>query len=157
MNSTKRRIVLGVGAAVLAAVFGQLIYWVVVPVAPYPYANMSWSNLAQIGLELAFYDEDHHDVMPPMADFTEFKNALSPYTKNPQVFVDPLDRDVYEINPLLSKAKVSAFKHPEEIVVVYEPKPADDGSRGVLFLNCQAARLDAAQWQRVAKLSKLSD
>jgi hypothetical protein len=115
--------------------------------------NTSLSNLKQIGLGIAMYADEHNDKLPDLTDVLRLKQALLPkFISNEKVFVQPRTGEPYATNPSLSE---HAWQGPNasDTIVVYESRPAGDGSRTSLFLDGHVERLSEARWQKLMRSS----
>jgi hypothetical protein len=119
-------------------------------------AASSLSNLQQLGLALLMYCSDYDEVLPKaMGKPDAMQKALYPYTKNNELFKNPMTGTLYLSNAILAKKKVDHIKYPSQMVTFYESEPASDGTRGVAFLDGHAKRLTASEWASVKKTSKI--
>ena len=133
-------------------------------------------HLERLGIALQMYAQDYDETLPPMQTPAAVKKALYLYVrKNDVVFLDPRTSQPYEPNPSLSGKAVGTVgryvrpaggKQARYILVIktqiprrsetiglYEPIPAPDGTRGVLFLDGHVARVSEAEWKRLKKAS----
>jgi hypothetical protein len=115
----------------------------------------SLGNLRQLGTALLMYVQDYDEVLPPMKDAATVKKVLQPYVKNESVFVNPDSKEPYQPNPILSKKKLAHMTAPADMVAFFEANPAADGTRGVVFLDGHAKRIQEAEWPRLKKASKI--
>lgn len=115
----------------------------------------SESNVKQIALAALMYAQDYDETLPPMANADEVKEALLPYVKNGQIFLQPDADEAYVPNAFLSGKKISDIDNPEEMILFYEASPGEDGSRGAAFLDGHTAHLDASEWQRLKEISHI--
>jgi hypothetical protein len=115
----------------------------------------SLGNLKQLGTALLMYVQDYDEVLPPMQDAQTAKKVLQPYVKNESIFVNPDTKEPYQPNPILSKKKLAHMTAPAEMVAFYEPTPAMDGTRGVVFLDGHAKRVQESEWPRLKRASKI--
>jgi len=115
----------------------------------------SLSNLKQMALAVVMYAQDYDEVLPPLKTLGEAEEALSPYVRDESIFAQP-DTDVpYKTNPVLSGKKMAHITNAADMILFYEAKPADDGTRGAAFLDGHAKRLTADEWERYKKISKI--
>jgi hypothetical protein len=108
-----------------------------------------------LGLAVLMYAQDYNDTLPPMKDAITVQTALFPYVKNTMLFAHPSTHEPYLPNPALSGKRISQIRHPSQMVVLYEPSPEADGTRGVLFLDGRARRIPEAAWPRLKQTSKI--
>lgn len=111
-------------------------------------AEVSVSNLKQIGLGLIQYTQDHDEVLPPMQSASAAKAAIFPYIKSDSVFEQPPSHTFYRPNASLSRRKLATFDSPATMVVYFETSPQADGRRAVLFLDGHVKRLEDPEWQQ---------
>ena len=110
------------------------------------YQSQSLINLKQLGLELSQYMQDNDERLPPMQSAAATQKAIYPYIKSDAVFVHPRTHQPYQPNSSLSGRTLASFADPATMVVYYEPAPAPDGTRGVVFLDGHAKRIREDQW-----------
>ncbi len=115
----------------------------------------SLSNLKQIGLATLMYQQDHDENFPPMKDLATVRSALHPYTKNNDIFVDPLSGLPYHANAYASRRSAATIESPAEFVLFYEATPAPDGTRAVVFADGHARRVPGPEWSRLKRLSHM--
>jgi hypothetical protein len=115
----------------------------------------SLGNLKQLGTALLMYVQDYDEILPPMQDAETAKKVLQPYVKNETIFVNPDTKEPYQPNSILSKKKLAHMTAPAEMVTFYEATPAADGTRGVVFLDGHAKRIQESEWPRLKKASKI--
>ena len=115
----------------------------------------SLSNLKQMALAVLMYAQDYDEALPPLKTIQAAQEALSPYVRDESIFTQP-DTDVpYKTNPVLSGKKMAHITNAADMILFYEAKPADDGTRGAAFLDGHAKRLSADEWERYKKISKI--
>jgi BlaR1 peptidase M56 len=178
---SSRRIVL-IGGMLAALGVGGLVPWRVTAQssgtandkASIDSANReSNARLKQLGTALLMYAQDYDEILPPMKTPMAVKKALYPYVrKNDAVFLDPHADEPYQANPSVSgKAvgvvtllmrgpgrglkilKYTRIRRRGEVVALYEPSPAPDGTRGVVFLDGHVTRIREAEWPRLKQAS----
>ena len=115
----------------------------------------SESNLRNIGTAMMMYSQDYDETLPPMKSFTKFKEVIMPYIKNESTFKNPISNEAYVLNDILSNHKLAHILKPAEFAFIYEASPAPDGTRGVGFVDGQAKRVYADEWELVKKRSKI--
>lgn len=123
----------------------------------YDYQRYSLDRLKVLGLALHQYLEDHNDSFPDLRNSTLLVESLSPYINNNKYFTEPKTKQLYLPNSNLSHTKISYITNPSQIIAIYEPEQAPDGSRAVTFSNGTAKRLSKEEWQRLKVVSKISD
>ena len=112
------------------------------------------SDLIGLSSALISYTSEF-DVFPQMDNPEIVKADLEGWVQDSSVFLHPETAEPYQPNPTLSGKNIVDIPNPEEIVVFYEASPAQDGTRGVLFVNGVVDRIAAADWSKVKKDSKL--
>jgi hypothetical protein len=117
--------------------------------------DKSLSNLKELGLAMRMYLQDYDNVMPQTKDWPKLKAALKIYVKDPDVFVNPITKQRYGVNPAISGHNISHISNPSAIVLFYETTPASDGTRGVSFLNDSVRRIKESDWPKVKSASKM--
>ena len=116
---------------------------------------VSINNLSQIGSAIAQYLEDFNEIFPPMKSRSDFKNALQPYLKSESVFLNPLTKEPYVLNDILSEHKLAHISNPTTFIAAYEAEAASDSTRGVVFVDGHAKRVPEAEWALWKKRSKI--
>lgn len=116
-------------------------------------AEVSTSNLKQIGLGLIQYTQDNNETLPPMQNASAAKAALFPYIKSDSVFEQPPSHTFYRPNASLSRRKLASFDSPATMAAYFETSPQADGRRAVLFLDGHVKRLEDPEWQQVKAAS----
>ena len=119
-------------------------------------AEVSVSNLRQLGLGLIQYTQDHDEVLPPMQNASAAKAALFPYIKSDSIFEQPPSHTFYRPNASVSRRKLASFDSPATMVVYFETTPQADGRRAVLFLDGHVKRLEDSEWQQAKAASHVS-
>ena len=115
----------------------------------------SSGNLKQIGLGLMMYAADNNNKLPDLSNAQNLQKALACYLKDEKVFVHPPSGEPYLTNPTLSGQELKTVKVPSDTVVVYEPNPAADGTRAVLFVDAHVERLTKRRWLQFKKISNI--
>jgi prepilin-type processing-associated H-X9-DG protein len=113
----------------------------------------SLNNLKQIGLVLAMYADDHKGKLPDLSDPQSMKKALTKYISDEKIFVYPKTGEPYLPNSSLSGQEWQGTNIDN--VVVYEAKPADNGTRAVLFCDGHCERVTEARWLELKKSSNI--
>jgi len=149
--------------------------------------RMSQANLKQIGLAMAMYVQDYDEVYPPMiaarnADEVEYssfdvppppmppgsydpctcdhatvQDRLSPYTKDSQIFLQPVTGRPYLPNYKISRKPVSQFKNPSQIFLFYEDAPNTALTRNVVYADGHVKELSEEEFQRQRKAQGISE
>jgi hypothetical protein len=112
-------------------------------------------RLKQATLAALMYTQDHGDELPPMQSADAVKEALLPYVRNADIFIDPETKQPFKANAVLSGKKIAHIQYPAETVLFYEEKPNAEGMRAAAFVDGHTARVGDAEWQRIKKLSKI--
>jgi hypothetical protein len=115
----------------------------------------SLDRLRQLGEAISRYLQDHDEQMPPLKDVATMRKALLPYVKDGSVLVHPGTHEPYRPNPALSRVSLASIAVPFKTVLLYEARPAADGTRGVLFSDGHASRVPEAEWPQLKRGSKL--
>ena len=92
-------------------------------------------NLRLIGNALLQYEEDFDEGLPTTHTITQFQAALSPFAKDPALYVCPDTGLPYTPNAAISNQSLTAFAEPETVEVLQDTKPHADGLSTVLFLD----------------------
>ena len=116
-------------------------------------AEVSLSNLKQIGLGLLQYTQDNNETLPPMQSASAAKAALFPYIKSDSVFEQPPSHTFYRPNAFLSRRKLASFDSPATMVAYFETTPQADGKRAVLLLDGHVKRIEDPEWQQLKSAS----
>ncbi len=116
------------------------------------------ARLRLLTLALRMYTEDYHRVLPPFNNSTRLETLLSPYLAPyqgyPNLFVDPINRTRFGVNPSLSGKSLSTIPNPANIIVFYQQAPDPrTGKRWVAFLDGHVKAIDNQQWQKLSKAS----
>lgn len=117
--------------------------------------RQSDSRLKQLGLGVMMYTQDYDDVLPPMASTSQFQMAVYPYVKEHNTFIDQHTNMPYGLNTRLSHHRLRSVPSPASMVLLFETKPAEDGTREVVFLNWRAQRIRETEWPRLKKACKI--
>lgn len=116
----------------------------------------SLSNLKQLGLGLIMYASDYDEVLPKeMGNSSLLQQKLEPYVKETKLFINPITNKPYASNAILAGKKIAHIADPAQMATLYEDAPAPDGTRGVVFLDGHAKRVNEAQWETIKKISKI--
>lgn len=118
-------------------------------------ADASAKNLRAIGLAVTSYISERK-VIPLLSDTKTAQQELILYANEKDVFIQPKTKKPYMPNASLSGHKMSDYDKPERTVVFYEGQAAEDGTRGVLFLDGHTDRLVEQQWKRVKETSNIT-
>jgi len=116
-------------------------------------SQTSLSNLKQMSLGMLQYVQDNDENMPPMKDAATVKNAIYPYVKSDQIFLQPDTKRPYQPNSSLSGRSLATFKDPATMVTFYEDAPDQDNTRAVAFLDGHAKRIPESQWPSLKSAS----
>ena len=117
---------------------------------------MSTSNLKQISLAWTMYADDWNDTFPNLSDAQSMKQVLAPYLGGSEKpFLHPKTGQPYQPNSSLTYQKRKSPNASAYIVAVYEADPAQDGTRGVLFTDGHADRVNEPVWQKLKKTSNI--
>jgi hypothetical protein len=109
----------------------------------------SLSNLKNVALAAQMFMADYDDKIPPVDTAEAFRKALEEYVASDDVFQDPDTGESYAVNASLQGKSLSAIQDPAVIVLVYQPTPRDDGTRGVGFLDGHVKRVSDEEWQKL--------
>lgn len=85
------------------------------------------------------------------------QRTFYPYVGDERLFVQPETDLAYRFNEILSGKKPAHIINPQSFAVFYEAGTADDGRRGVLFLDGHVERVKPAHWEKIKKASKIAD
>ena len=121
-----------VGVALIGAslFFGVILSAILFPVFARARENAQrsacQSNLKQISLAALQFTQDHQNKLPTGTTMAQWQPQLSPYLKNPQLFVCPshdTGGDSYQVNPALSGADLDAISNPANTPMFVETTP----------------------------------
>lgn len=85
------------------------------------------------------------------------KRSFYPYVGDERLFMHPSTQQMYSWNQTLNGKKSVHFKNHQSMVVFYETENGGDGTRGVLFMDGHVERLQPAHWERIKKISKITE
>ena len=117
--------------------------------------DVSVDRLKQVALAAIMYAQDYDEKLPPMKSAEAAKEALKPYVRSEEIFVDPTSKKPFKANAALSGKQLSQIEQPGETILFYEAQPGADGTRAAAFVDGHVARLSAEDWERLKKLSKI--
>jgi prepilin-type processing-associated H-X9-DG protein len=126
-------------------------------------------NLRSIGLAMLQYTQDYDEMLPPMKsapspqvmmshlslDSGYVQRSLWDYCKSYKIFIHPQTHQLYKPNLKLSGTNETSYQDHQSVVTFYEPVPASDGLRAVLFLDGHVARLTEAEWAVARSLNSI--
>jgi prepilin-type processing-associated H-X9-DG protein len=131
----------------------------------------SVANLRQVGLALMQYSQDYDEKLPPMRSANSLQQMheprlnpprtatvqflLQPYSRTVEIFRHPSSKRIYRPNPFLSRKSLAAIENPAQTVAFYEPAPAADGRRAVLYLDGHVTRVSETDWPRIRQASRI--
>lgn len=98
-----------------------------------PNAPEPAQDLYGIVVALLQYTCDADDTLPPMQNTVALRKLLWPYCHDEAIFTNSQTGDAYQPNVAVSQQKLATLKD-KQVVLFYEPRPASDGKRWVLFL-----------------------
>jgi hypothetical protein len=116
----------------------------------------SLSNLKNLALAVQMWLADHNDVIPDLTDSVTVLETLEEYVRNDEVFFHPETGKPYVPNAYLSGKNLAEIEDPRWVAVFYEESWADDGTRGVAFLDGHAARVRPDEWDRIRAASNIT-
>lgn len=117
------------------------------------YASLARTNLLRLGGALDLYARAHGGTLPPLQNFAVAHKALLPYAGR-LAFTHPAPGAHFVFNPILSGRKIVHIAQPRDMISAYEVPPSG-AKRAVLFLNGTVRFLDAAQWRKYSRGSKI--
>lgn len=117
----------------------------------------SLMNLRTLGLAMRLYLTDHNDTFPRMVNPAITDRYFQGYLVDDNAFFEPGTNDPYLPNLALENKHLTGYTQWGKIVAFYEPRPAADGSRCVLFIDGTVARVPTAQWIKIKKDSGIVD
>ncbi|GBC93982.1 hypothetical protein HRbin15_02484 [bacterium HR15] len=114
-------------------------------------------QLRVISLAIQMYLQDYNQVLPPMNNPVYLEKILMPYAKQPNLLSDPISGTRFMANASLSFRPLNTIHNPADVIVFYQQKPdPQTGLRWVIFLDWHMKQVDAKQWQRLSKVSGIS-
>ncbi len=119
-------------------------------------AVSSLSNLHQLAQAVHLYSNDWREEFPPMKDANSVKKALYPnYVSSEATFLHPQTKQPYQPNTSLGGKTIPSITNPDQVVMFYEAMPADNGTRGVAFVDGHAVLLvsEKDQWPKLKQAS----
>lgn len=111
-------------------------------------------DLRELALSIVLYAQDNDDTIPPMNSVVAFKKAVTSYIKSPTLWRAET-KPFYMLNPILSNKKMAHIATPRDMVTLYETQLSSDGLRGVAFLDGHNRRLNATEWLKYKRGSKI--
>jgi hypothetical protein len=117
----------------------------------------SLANMRTLGLAVRLYLSDHNNTFPRMVNPQITDKYLQTYLVDDNAFYEPGTDSPYQPNIALENKHIIGYTNWGKIVAFYEPIPAADGSRCVLFVDGTVARVPAAQWAKLKEDSGVVD
>ena len=117
--------------------------------------NLSLVYLRKIGEALSAYSSANLATLPPMDTAFEARQNLEPFAENAAIFTQPGTNTPFKFNPILSGRKRAHLGGKSSFVLAYESEADADGSRAILRLSGQVARVSDKVWQKVKEASKI--
>lgn len=109
-------------------------------------------RLKALGLAVfQFTVGDNYDHLPAFSNQEKMRRQLKPFVKNEAIYRCPLGH-LYQANKSIS-GKSMVKMDTWTTVMFYEPIPAHDGGRHVLYVSGAVARLTPAQWEQAKRKS----
>ena len=75
--------------------------------------------------------------------------------KNNSTLLEPGSGQPYQANVTLSYKSLAAIERPAETAAFWEANPAEDGRRGVAFVDGHVKRVPEGEWPQILKASTL--
>lgn len=118
----------------------------------------SLRTLTLLGKGLARYVKAR-GVMPGLTNPVPWdaNRVFYPYISDERLYQNPSTGDMYRYNTILVGKKTSHISDFKTMAVFYEGESGADGTRGVLFLDGHAERLNAERWKVIKRVSKIDD
>ncbi len=117
--------------------------------------NLSLVYLGKIGEALTAYSEANLATLPPMDTAFEARQNLDDFAENAAIFTQPGANVPFKFNPLLSGRKRAHLRGKSSLVIAYESEAAPDGSRAILRLSGQTARVSDKNWEKLKAASQI--
>lgn len=117
----------------------------------------SLANLRTLGLAVRLYLTDHNNTFPRMVNPAITDRYLQKYLLDDNAFYEPGTDAPYLPNLELENKHITGYTQWGKMVAFYEPLPAPNGSRCVLFVDGTVARVPAPQWLKLKKDSGIED
>ena len=112
---------------------------------------LSDARLRLLSTAVKEYLQDQNRQYPPFRDPETTKAVLTLYLSQPDAFIHPVSREAYLFNAKLSMRAEKSILDRAAMPMIYEPSPAPDGTRGVVFADGHYERMTVAQWDAVKK------
>lgn len=113
------------------------------------------SNLKQLALATIMYGKDNDDEFPDVSDWSAFREAVLPYSKNEAVFATPNPNGGKILfNKNLAGLMLCEMEYPEDTPMLWEASAWPDGKRGVAYTDGSVERLNAADWKVIQTYMK---
>src|SRR5437762_2065120 len=85
-----------------------------------------------------------------MRDATSLHRAVLPYVRAMKLFWSPATRLPFRPNASLDGCKLSSFKHPDEVVLLYSNIPEPGDTRAVAFADGRVRAVEVDEWEEIA-------
>lgn len=106
------------------------------------------SNVKQVALALLIYSTDNDDRFPKADSSAKARALTHPYTKSDELWQTPGGTRVL-YNVALSGVSSTSLSDPAATLLVWEEKPASDGTRAIAFTDGHAKRVSESEWDRL--------
>jgi hypothetical protein len=117
-------------------------------------ANAQVTNhLYYLNQAIISYAGANSDTLPKMTDAETIATELGTYIYDATYFKHPISQEAYQPNASLSGKKLSSINNAYEVVSFYEKTPAADGTIGVVYLDGNATRVKAEEWDKIKATS----
>lgn len=118
----------------------------------------SQRQLSLLGEAFRAYLHDHNDIVPTMVAAVQpaVRQAIAAYSREPEIFIDPVSGQAYEANPHISGQNTRRVSNGLYLPAFAEGAAAADGLRTVLFLDGHVERVNDERWGRLQAVKPIA-
>jgi prepilin-type processing-associated H-X9-DG protein len=117
--------------------------------------NLVMKTLQQLGKGIIQWKHQRgQEKLPVWKDVVtpNLRQTCYPMVHDKRLWEHPSTEEPFRLNPELSGKKLKDVANRNLLFMVYEAKPAADGTRGVLFADGHVERVEAERWTRLMKI-----
>lgn len=107
----------------------------------------SQSNMKRVGLAVIQFSQANNDKFPVGRTASSWQIATAPYVSSPDIFIRPITKEPYNLNPSLSGVDFAAVTDMAGTPMFYEAKEDDLGGHNVLFTDGHVKWIRRDNWQ----------
>lgn len=113
------------------------------------------SNAKQIAIGMIMYTTDYDDLTPWVQDTATAQVLTYPYIKNIAVWkTQNPAASVFEYNLTAGGVRTDKMENPATLVMYFESKPWEDGSRIVAYWDGHVRLASTADWSKISSSMK---